>query len=123
MLYSKSGVFMNNLVLAYIGDAAYELYIREYLINCGIAKVNQLQKKSLEYVSAISQRIILEKLENQNIFTEEEKSIIKRGRNASSHRSKTTDIITYKKSTGLECLIGYLYLPLLFVIHLLIMEI
>lgn len=110
MLYSKSGVFMNNLVLAYIGDAAYELYIREYLINCGIAKVNQLQKKSLEYVSAISQRIILEKLENQNIFTEEEKSIIKRGRNASSHRSKTTDIITYKKSTGLECLIGYLYL-------------
>ena len=49
MLYSKSGVFMNNLVLAYIGDAAYELYIREYLINCGIAKVNQLQKKSLEY--------------------------------------------------------------------------
>lgn len=110
MLYSKSGVFMNNLVLAYIGDAAYELYIREYLINRGIAKVNQLQKKSLEYVSANSQRIILEKLENEKIFTEEEKSIIKRGRNASSHRSKTTDIITYKKSTGLECLIGHLYL-------------
>ena len=101
---------MNNLVLAYLGDAAFELYIREYLINKGIARVNDLQKLSLNYISAKSQRTILELLESENIFTEEEILIIKRGRNASSHRSKNTDIITYKKSTGLECLIGYLYL-------------
>lgn len=101
---------MNNLVSAYLGDAVYELYIREYLIGLGISKVNDLQKMSLKYVSAKSQREILEFLENEEYFSEEELTIIKRGRNASSHRSKNTDIITYKKATGLECLIGYLYL-------------
>lgn len=101
---------MNNLVLAYIGDAAYELYIREYLINQGLVKVNDLQVASLKYVSAKSQRAILEHLENSGTFSEEEKIIINRGRNASSHKNKNTDIITYKKATGLECLIGYLYL-------------
>ena len=101
---------MNNLVLAYLGDAVYELYIREYLIENGFAKVNNLQKEAIKYVSAVSQRNILEKLENDSFFSEEEQTIINRGRNASSHRSKSTDIITYKKSTGLECLIGHLYL-------------
>ncbi len=101
---------MNNLVLAYLGDAAYELYIRDHLIKKGIAKVNELQRSSLNYVSAKSQRRILETLENENIFTEAEQDIIKRGRNMSSHSSKSTDIITYKKATGLECLIGHLYL-------------
>jgi len=101
---------MNNLVLAYLGDAVYELYIREALIKQGIAKVNDLQKKSLEYVSATSQRRILESLITKNIFSEEEKELINRGRNMASHKNKSTDIITYKKATGLECLIGYLYL-------------
>lgn len=100
---------MNNLVLAYLGDAVYELHIREYLISTGLAKVKDLQQTSLNYVSAKSQRRILEELENRNILTEEEIEIVNRGRNASSHSSKTTDIITYKKATGLECLIGYLY--------------
>ena len=101
---------MNNLVLAYLGDAVYELYIRNHLIKQGIAKVNDLQIESLNYVSAVSQRRILEDLENKNIFNADEKDIINRGRNASGHKSKTTDIITYKKATGLECLIGYLHL-------------
>ena len=101
---------MNNLVLAYLGDAVYELHIREYLINKGIAKVKDLQQASLDYVSAKSQRKILELLENDNYLTQDEIDIVNRGRNASSHSSKTTDIITYKKATGLECLIGYLYL-------------
>ena len=100
---------MNNLVLAYLGDAAYELYIREYLINQGIAKVNELQTASLKYVSAKSQRKILEALQADNVFFEDELEIINRGRNASSHKSKNTDIVTYKKATGLECLIGHLY--------------
>lgn len=100
---------MNNLVLAYLGDAVYELKIREYLINKGIAKVKELQKESLNYVSATSQRRILEEMINNNILSEEEIEIVNRGRNADSHKSKTTDIVTYKKATGLECLIGYLY--------------
>lgn len=100
---------MNNLVMAYLGDAVYELYIREYLINKGIAKVKKLQEASINYVSAVSQRRILEKLIDNNYLTDEEIEIVNRGRNASSHQSKTTDIITYKKSTGFECLIGNLY--------------
>ncbi len=100
---------MNNLVLAYLGDAVYELYIRKYLIDSGICKVNELQTASLEFVSAKSQRRILEELINESFLTEDEITIVNRGRNASSHSSKTTDIITYKKSTGFECLIGYLY--------------
>lgn len=100
---------MNNLVSAYLGDAVYELHIRKYLINSGIAKVKDLSKESINYVSAPSQRRILEELINRNILSEEEIEIVNRGRNASSHRSKTTDIITYKKATGFECLIGYLY--------------
>lgn len=100
---------MNNLVLAYLGDAVYELHIREFLINSGIAKVKDLQQSSLNYVSATSQRRILEELINRCYLSEDEIDIVNRGRNASSHSSKTTDIITYKKATGLECLIGYLY--------------
>ncbi len=100
---------MNNLVSAYLGDAVYELHIRNFLIDSGIAKVNELSKKSLFYVTAKSQRRILETLIEQNVLTDEEIEIVNRGRNASSHRNKSTDIITYKKATGLECLIGVLY--------------
>ena len=100
---------MTNLVLAYLGDAVYELHIRNFLIESGLAKVNELQSASLNYVSAKSQRRILEELITNGYLTESEIEIVNRGRNASSHSSKTTDIITYKKATGLECLIGYLY--------------
>ena len=99
---------MNNLVLAYLGDAVYELYIREYLIKSGIVKVNDLQVESLKYVSAKSQSAHLGRLIDSNFLTDDEVEIVKRGRNMSSHRSKTTDIVTYKRSTGLECLIGSL---------------
>ena len=95
--------------MAYLGDAVYELYIREYLINKGICKVKDLQNESIKYVSAVSQRKILEELIDSNYLSDEEIEIVNRGRNASSHPSKTTDIITYKKATGLECLIGNLY--------------
>ena len=101
---------MKNLVLAYLGDAVFELYVREYLINKGISNVNDLQQASLKYVSANSQRKILERLITLNILNNNEIAIIKQGRNAQSHRSKSTDIVTYRKSTGFECLIGYLYI-------------
>lgn len=98
---------INSLSLAYLGDAVYELYIRRHLLKENL-KVNELQKKSVEYVSAKAQSRYLDKLLEENKLTEEEIEIIKRARNHKSHLSKTTDIITYKKSTGLEALIGYL---------------
>lgn len=101
---------MNALTLAYIGDAVYELYIRNYLINQNIIKVKELQQKSLNYVSATSQKKHLERLLNEKFLTEKEIEIYKRGRNTHSHKSNSTDIVTYKMATGLECLIGNLYL-------------
>lgn len=102
---------INVITLAYIGDAIYEIYIREKLIEQGIQKVEELQKEATKYVSAKGQANILNNLLENNILTEEEFDIIKRGRNnkRSSH-PKHTDIITYKLSTGFEALIGYLYL-------------
>ena len=101
---------MNNLALAYLGDAVYELYVREYLISKNISKVKDLQKESMKYVSATSQVSIMERLINDSVFSKDEIEVILRGRNAHSHRAKNTDIITYKKSTGFETLIGTLYL-------------
>lgn len=102
---------INVLALAYLGDAVYEVYIREKLINKGINNVDKLQTESVKYVSAKGQAKILDELIDNNFLSEEEIEIVKRGRNykRSSH-PKNTDIITYKCSTGFEALIGYLYL-------------
>lgn len=102
---------LNVLALAYIGDGAYELIIRKYLINKGICKVNELQKEAIKYVSAKAQCNFLKKLLDSNFLTEEEISIVRRARNNKGTRHpKNTDIITYKLSTGFEALIGYHYL-------------
>ena len=102
---------INVITLAYLGDAIYEVYIREKMIKEAPLKVEQLQKKAINYVSAKAQAKILSNLIDTNALTDEELDIVKRGRNdkRSSH-PKNTDIITYKLSTGFETLIGYLYL-------------
>lgn len=97
------------LAMAYMGDTIYEMYIREFLIRSGFTKIGDLQKKSLDYVSAKSQRRHLERLEKADKLTEEEQEIIKWGRNAKGAKSKNSDIITYRLATGLEALIGKLY--------------
>lgn len=102
---------INVITIAYLGDAVYELYIRNYLINKNITKVDNLQKEAIKYVSAKGQAKILTNLIDNNILTEEELNIVKRGRNYKrSTHPKNTDIITYKMSSGFEALIGYLYL-------------
>lgn len=102
---------INVLALAYLGDSIYEVYIRKYLIDKGICNVNELQKEAITYVSAKGQASFLNKMLEDNFFTEEEISIIHRGRNHKSHKSpKNTDIRTYKEATGFETLIGYLYI-------------
>ena len=100
---------INSLSLAYLGDAVYELYIRLYLLDSN-KKVGDLQKEAVKYVSAKAQSKFLDSMIENKFLTEEELNIIKRARNHKSHASKSTDIITYKKSTGLEALIGYLKL-------------
>lgn len=100
---------LNSLALAYMGDAIYEVYVREYLINNNIVKVNNLQKEAIKYVSAKKQALFLTNMIDNNYLSNEELDIVYRARNHKSHTSKNTDIITYKYATGLEALIGYLY--------------
>lgn len=102
---------INVITLAYLGDAIYEVYVRDYLINKGIAKVYELQSEAVKYVSAKEQSKILNYLIDNNHLSNEEIEIVKRGRNykRESH-PKNTDIGTYKMSSGFEALIGYLYL-------------
>lgn len=100
---------MNGSNLAYIGDAYYELVIREHLLNCGLTKSNDLRKASLKYVSAHAHANIFHKIQTE--LTTEEYEIFKKGRNNfSKARRKNVDLGEYAISSGLEALIGYLYL-------------
>ncbi|NLY43097.1 MAG: Mini-ribonuclease 3 [Clostridiaceae bacterium] len=97
------------LVLAYIGDAVYELYIRSMLVFKGNAPVHALHKKAVLLVKAKAQSDIIHKIEP--MLTEEEYAVYKRGRNAkSSTVPKNADVSEYRHATGFEALVGYLYL-------------
>ncbi|MFI3200383.1 MAG: Mini-ribonuclease 3 [Eubacteriales bacterium] len=97
------------LVLAYIGDGVYELVIRTILIENGNCAPNTLHKIATKYVNAKTQAKLITRLQEE--LTDEEMIIYRRGRNAKSHTSaKNASITDYRKATGLEALIGYLYL-------------
>ena len=100
---------MSPLTWAYVGDAVYELYIRNNLVNTTNLKPHKLHIESIKYVKAKSQAEILEKLDS--FLTEEEKEIVRRGRNTKNHHlPKNADVNDYMYSTAFEELIGYLYL-------------
>ena len=99
----------NGLTLAYIGDALFELKIREYLLTQNYTKVNDLHKHAINYTSAISQAQIIDYL--MPSLSEEEIEYYKRGRNTGgTHKPKNASLNDYRKATGFEALIGYLYL-------------
>ncbi|WP_313627857.1 Mini-ribonuclease 3 [Enterococcus italicus] len=102
---------LNGLALAYVGDAIYEVYVRDYLIQSGLTRPNQLHKTATHYVSAKAQAKLIQQMNEQALLTDEEQDIFRRGRNSKSYTSaKNADIITYRISTGFEALIGYLHL-------------
>lgn len=102
---------INAAVLAYIGDAIYEVEIRNYLINNKINNVKKKKKKATSYVSATAQAKILEELLEKEIFSEDELYTINRARNYKPNsKPKHADIKTYKKATALEALFGMLYI-------------
>ncbi|WP_129599417.1 Mini-ribonuclease 3 [Anaerophilus nitritogenes] len=97
------------LVLAYIGDAVYEVYVRRYTMSHYKKNVNYLHKMSTKFVQAKSQAKIVHDLEEE--LSEEEWTIVKKGRNQkSSSVPKNACLTDYKYATGFEALIGYLYL-------------
>lgn len=97
------------LVLAYIGDAVYELMIRSKVINHGSMQVNKMHKHSASLVKASAQAQLIKALQEE--LTEEELAAYKRGRNAkSATMAKHATMIDYRMATGLEALVGWLFL-------------
>ena len=97
------------LTLAYIGDGVYELVIRTVLVKKCNCPVNQLHRKASSLVKAASQSAMMEFIEP--MLTEEEHSVYRRGRNAHSPTmAKHATMADYRRATGFEALMGYLYL-------------
>lgn len=100
---------LSPLIWAYIGDSVYEVFIRNRLINFSNAKPHKLHIESIKYVKAGAQAKTLDKI--YDFLTEEEKEIVRRGRNTENHHvAKNSSVAEYAKATSFEALIGYLYL-------------
>ena len=100
---------MNGLSLAYIGDAYFEIMVRQYLLEKGITKVNELHKEAIKFTSGEAQAKFIDLFMENNILTSEEIEIFKKGRNSSTSHRKNLSNALYQKATGFEALIGFLY--------------
>lgn len=96
------------LLLAYLGDAVFELYVRQKMLNNRVLPINRLHKKVTEIVRAGGQDAILRQIEPH--LTEEEADIVRRGRNTKGRVPKNADMAVYRRATGFEALLGWLYL-------------
>lgn len=97
------------LTLAYIGDSIYDLVIKSLVINGGNKQVNKLHQETSRLVQASAQSMMMRTM--QEHLTEEEHAVYKRGRNAKSvSPAKNQSITDYRRATGFEALLGYLYL-------------
>ena len=97
------------LTLGYIGDSIYDLIIKSLVINQGNRQVNKLHKETSMYVQASTQSLMMRAMQEE--LTEEEHAVYKRGRNAKSvSPAKNQSITDYRRATGFEALLGYLYL-------------
>ena len=100
----------NALTLAYIGDAIFDLVIRTVVIFRSHKQVNELNKKTTRFVKAETQAVMIQGLLDDALLTEEEKAVYKRGRNTKSHTvAKNASVAAYRKATGFEAVLGYLY--------------
>lgn len=97
------------LVLAYVGDCVYELIVRTLLVEQSNCPVRKLHKRATAYVKAKAQADLITVMLDD--LTEEEKDVYRRGKNAKSHTvPKNASLGDYRKATGMEAVIGYLYL-------------
>jgi ribonuclease-3 family protein len=97
----------NPLVLAFVGDAVYEHYVRMAVIHRTKGGLHQLHRQSTRYVKATAQAYVVKNLEN--FLTDEERDMIRKGRNQKGHSApKNTQAADYRLATGFETLIGWL---------------
>lgn len=99
---------VSSLALAYLGDAVLEIYIREYVIRMGKTKIDQLHRSAVKFVNAKAQSLIYDSI--QSLLSDDEMVIIRKGRNAKKNIPKNVEMVDYRKSTGVEALLGYLFL-------------
>ena len=106
----KEARLLNPLQLALVGDGVYELFIRNSILSNNLElSAHKIHVKAIGYVKAKSQSIIMHEIEDK--LTENESYIFKRGRNAKSATvPKNADVRDYRMATGVEALVGYLYL-------------
>ena len=96
------------LALAFVGDSVFDLWVRSKLVREGASKVERLHKRAIRYVSAKGQAEFFEKI--MGILTEDELAIFNRGRNSKSAPTKNASPKDYAVATGLEAVLGWLYL-------------
>lgn len=102
---------LNSLALAYIGDAVYELKVRNHLLQTGEVKPNELHREAITFVSAKAQANIIHHWLENDVLTNEEKAVVRRGRNAKSLSiPKNISVQIYRYATAFEALLGYHYL-------------
>ncbi len=100
---------LSPVVLAFVGDAVYSLYVREELVLSADLKTGELQKRSALKVSAHGQSELADRL--VSLFTEEESDMFRRGRNAKkATRAKNATVVEYNRATGFEAVLGFLWL-------------
>lgn len=100
---------MNTAALAYLGDAVYELAVRQRILSGGTVRADRLHRMATRYVSAPAQARIIRGIFDE--LSEEEQRRVKRYRNFRNHsRAKNTDVMTYQWATAFEALVGYYYL-------------
>lgn len=104
---SKGAKLLNPIVLAYIGDAVYEMAIRQYVISQPNHRPHHMHREAIKYVSAKAQAAFLHRI--TPILTEEEADIVRQGRNTKSSVPKNANMNDYRQATALEALFGYLY--------------
>ena len=106
---NKDPRHLSNLVLAYVGDSVFELYTRLYMVESSNELMKGIHSKTISIVSAKGQAASTRKI--MELLTEDEIAIYKRGRNTHTRSmSKNADAVDYQTATGIEALIGYLYL-------------
>ena len=107
--HDEDPALVNPLVLAYLGDTLYDLYVRTQLVCATHAQAGRLHKQAIHYVKAAGQARALLFLMDQ--LTEKEAAIVRRGRNAKSPTvPKNSTVTDYRHATAFESLLGYLYL-------------
>lgn len=101
---------INTTVLAFLGDAVYEIYARKYVMDSGQQNADRLHKAAIKYVCAAGQAKAVKSL-MADFLSEEEVGLIKRARNRkTASKARSADAVTYKLATAFEALMGFLYL-------------